>query len=240
MQAASTRAVQGCTVPGNGCIQDPLGGVLTNMDRRGTVDAGAMLLWAAGLATLPAASLHGAQAAIAYQREFLVYLQDRLIGTHRFEITAPGPGGVATVRSTASFDVKILGLTAYRYRHVAVEQWRDGCLLALESRTDDNGHSMQATTGPGGRGCLMSYAYWDRRILTQRHLLNPQTGALDAVQVEERGAQQLDVGGTLQEAVHYRLTSAQLSIDLWYSPDGQWLQLDSTTRDGRQLRYRLN
>lgn len=191
---------------------------------------------------LSVASLRGAQAAIAYQREFLVYLQDRRIGTHRFEITAPGPGGVATVRSTASFDVKILGLTAYRYRyrHVAVEQWRDGCLLALESRTDDSGHSMQARSAPGERGCLMGHAYWDPRILTQRYLLNPQTGALDAVQVEERGTQKLDVGGTLQEAEHYRLTSAQLSMDLWYSPDGRWLQLDSTTRDGKRLRYRRN
>jgi hypothetical protein len=147
---------------------------------------------------------------------------------------------MATVVSTAEFQVKILGLTAYRYRHRAVEQWRDGCLLELSARTDDNGRSSQVESRPQGPGCVMSYAYWDARLLGQQRLLNPQTGAYDRIQVQHLGSQVLKVRDTPLRAEHYALSSEQLKIELWYSPAGEWLQLDSTTEDGKRLRYRLN
>ncbi len=74
--------------------------------RRGwrRVLAGATLLLAAVAPARPQ-GLPGA----ALAREFTVYLEDRRIGTHRFEVTAQGAAGMATVVSTAEFQVKILG-----------------------------------------------------------------------------------------------------------------------------------
>lgn len=85
----------------------------------------------------------------------------------------------------------------------------------------------------------MTYAYWDMRFLQQPRLLNPQTGLYDAVRVSEQGTEALSIGGREVRARRYQLVSDQLLIDLWYSPEGEWLQLHSTTRSGRQLRYRL-
>ena len=187
------------------------------------------------------------------QRDFAVFLDDRRIGTHRFEFIASPPGDSTTVRSAAAFTVKILGIPAYRYRHQASESWREGCLDALAASTDDNGRQqriearrdggvLRVTGGAGPQalpGCVMSYAYWDRRLLSQDRLLNPQTGAYDAVGIESLGRDPLDLPGRRVAAERFRLTSDGLRIDLWYSPEGEWLQLDSTTRDGRRLRYRL-
>ena len=186
-------------------------------------------------------------------REFTVFLEDRRIGTHRFDVIAAPPGNSLSVKSAASFTVKILGIPVYRYLHQATEGWRGGCLETLEATTDDNGHHLrvearregaalkvrQGTAAQALPGCVMSYAYWDRRLLLQERLLNPQTGEYNAVRVEPLGSDPLDLQGRRVAAERYRLSSAGLRIDLWYSPEGEWLQLDSTTRDGRQLRYRL-
>jgi Family of unknown function (DUF6134) len=185
------------------------------------------------------------------QRDFVVYLEDRRIGTHRFEVST-SQAGTTHVRSEASFAVTLLGLPAYRYHHQAAEAWRDGCLEELTAATDDNGRRLRVearrdggalrVSGGASRllpGCVMSYAYWDKRMLEQPQLLNPQTGEMDRVIVEPLGEEVLDLPGRQVAARRYRLSSAQLRMDLWYSPQGEWLQLDSTTKHGKRLRYRL-
>ena len=69
--------------------------------------------------------------------DFEVRLDGKPIGSHRFEVA--GEPDARTVRSVARFDVKLLGLTVFRYRHEARERWRGDCLQGLQSRTDDDG-----------------------------------------------------------------------------------------------------
>ena len=184
--------------------------------------------------------------------EFDVLLGNKPIGLHRFDITA-GPGQSRLINSEASFDVRILGITAYRYRHRALERWEDGCLRELEATTDDNGDRLRIAavpaagalqlTGSGGvatlPGCTRTYAYWDRSALEQARLLNPQTGQLDPVSFTRVGTERIVVQGREVAAERHRLATGKFTMDLWYSTDGQWLQLDSTTQNGRRLRYRL-
>ncbi len=54
-----------------------------------------------------------------------------------------GGDSVERVESRAKFAVKLLGITAFAYDHSNVENWRDGCLQAIESRTDSNSPGMQ-------------------------------------------------------------------------------------------------
>ena len=68
---------------------------------------------------------------------FDVYLDGKKIGFHRFEIEDAGEG--PSVLSEASFDVKFLFVTAFRYRHNTTERWAEGCLDQIEARTDSNG-----------------------------------------------------------------------------------------------------
>jgi hypothetical protein len=77
-------------------------------------------------------------------------------------------------------------------------------------------------------------------MLQQTRLLNAQTGEYDAVTITAMGDVSLQVRGASQMAKQYRLTGSKLSIDLWYSSTGEWLALESTTENGRKLRYLLS
>jgi hypothetical protein len=200
---------------------------------------------------LPPAAL--AQAPVPAQRvfEFDVNLDKRPIGTHRFTVSRQ-PDGTADIRSNATFDVKLLGITAYRYRHQAAEQWKSGCLTSIDATTLDNGRSLKVTglkredrfhlDQPALTplpACVAAYAYWDRDLLLrQEALLNPQTGKLDPLRVEPLGRETLELHGQSVAAERYRLHAAQNIIDLWYSARGDWLRLESTT-GSRRLIYRL-
>jgi hypothetical protein len=71
--------------------------------------------------------------------DFAVTLDDKPIGRHRFELAGEPASGEWALKSQADYDVKLLGLTVYTYRHSATERWRAGCLSQLDARTDDNG-----------------------------------------------------------------------------------------------------
>lgn len=182
--------------------------------------------------------------------DFRVLLDGREIGRHRFTLQGTGEGAV--LRSEAQFDVRVLFISAFRYVHEAVERWQDGCLQSLASRTETNGERISvsaqsqdgrlAVTGPAGRvlhdGCVMSFAYWDPRILEAGRLLNSQTGELVPVRVTPQGRETVSVRGQLQSASRHRISGPGLAIDLWYA-DGRWVALEALAERGRRLRYEL-
>lgn len=200
------------------------------------------LRWQCGAVNTTAAMLTlllmaGVAAANDTRIDFEVRLDGRPVGTHRFEISRRADGA-EQVRSVASFDVKFLGFVAYRYRHQATESWTQGCLSRLQSTTDDNGRRSQVDKALAG-SCVSSYAYWDlARLQQQRQLLNPQTGELDPATMNRQADAMLEVRGVQVPAQVYRLRSDKLVIDLWYSKQGEWLQLESTAGSGRKLQYR--
>ena len=166
---------------------------------------------------------------------FDVALDGRHIGEHRFVLREAGSTRLLT--SEARFRVRVLFFDVYRYEHHAQERWRANCLERLDARTDDNGlHTAVVEDIAASRGCVRTFAYWNPDFLAAHELLNPQTGEYVAVQVRELGREQ--VGG--QPAQRYHLTGGgrtPVEIDLWYSPAGEWLALESRTPEGRRLRY---
>ena len=181
---------------------------------------------------------------------FRVLLDGKEVGWHRYVVR--GDGAATEVESRAQFDVRFLLLNAYSYRHTARERWRGACLDELESRTETNGRVEEVAAvadddavvvdGPSGDarlpGCVMSFAYWDPRILRATRLLNSQTGELLPVSVAERGTERVNVAGRNVAATRHRLSAPNLQIDLWYA-DGRWVALEAPTPGGRTLRYEL-
>ncbi len=182
---------------------------------------------------------------------FRVYLDDAPIGHHRFALRETA--SMRELTSEARFNVKILGINAYRYAHNATERWRGGCLNGLTARTDENGEPTEVNASRAGdrltvsgtrppeplSGCVMTFAYWNPAILRESRLLNAQTGEYEAVRVALIGDETITVKGAAVTATRYRVTGSKHPIDLWYSPDLEWLQLESTVSGGRKLRYRL-
>ncbi len=201
---------------------------------------------------LPACLLLASALAHAEVRDwtFRVWLDDREIGRHRFTVRADGDA--REVESSARYDVRVLFIDAFRYRHDARERWEGQCLRSLASTTETNGErqTVNAVTRAGrleversqGRGaydgCIMSFAYWDPRILNARRLFNSQTGELVPVTVEPRGEQAIEAGGRTQKASRYRLEAPDLEIDLWYAGE-RWIALEAVVAGGRRLRYEL-
>lgn len=183
---------------------------------------------------------------------FDVFLDGKKIGYHRFDIA--GQRSNAAVRSEASFDVKFLFVTAFSYRHSAMENWSGGCLDEIEARTDSNGKELSVVGERTGGAfvidtgeqeaelpeCVMSFAYWNPGFLEQPRLLNPQTGEYLDVEIEELGRDVIELDGREVEARSVRLTARQMDITLWYSENSEWLALESVAKGGRIIRYELS
>lgn len=197
------------------------------------------------IASLPVAAL--AQPA---EWRFQVFLNDKPIGYHRFSVENDGRAQVLTTE--ASFDVKLLFITAFRYRHENTETWRDGCLQSMDARTDSNGKQLDVTgelretsfavTHSGGilvlDECVQSFAYWNPSILDAERLLNSQTGEYEKVEIRRDAVDQVVVGDTTVEAERYTLSAKGGDITLWYARDSyRWLKLEAPAKGGRRIRY---
>jgi len=183
--------------------------------------------------------------------QFQVLLDGDEIGYHRFELVEDGDQH--RVISEASFTVRFLFFDAYRYEHSNEELWRDGCLQRMEAQTEVNGKSLAVlgrqiedgfVVATGGdestiSECVMSFAYWSPEFLEQERLLNSQTGEYVPVTIEPVSEELLKVRGEEVEAIRYSLDAGKLDMQLWYSPEREWLGLESTTKGGRLLRYVL-
>ncbi len=182
---------------------------------------------------------------------FSVLLDGDNIGYHRFELT--DLDGERLVTSEAKFDVRFLFINAFRYRHSNTEVWSDGCLRRIDSETLANSKKLMVSGARKPAGfvvddgretsvfdeCVMTFAYWDSDFLKQPRLLNSQSGEYLDVEVEKLGSESISVRGQQTPAVAYRLKAKKIEVTLWYSPDDEWLALESVAKGGRILRYEL-
>jgi len=206
----------------------------------------------ASLAVIPAVPVVAAAGDSARKLNFDVFLDDRAIGYQRFVLASTGEG--MRIETRAEFEVKLLRITAFEYDHRNTELWRDGCLQAIDARTDSNGKqyavsgrargdSFVVGTNGGERrlgGCVASFAYWDSKLLTQRReLLNSQTGEYVPVQIDSLGRDRIRIGEREVPVERYSIKGKELDITLAYDAgSGEWVALDSRLEGGRTLRYR--
>jgi hypothetical protein len=189
------------------------------------------------------------------QREFNfdVLLDGKPIGSHEFRITDGSE--TRKVETSASFDVSILFVTVFRYRHSNTEVWQDGCLQRIASETDSNGNPYRVTLDRASEGyrvttlddsvtypvdCMMTFAYWDRRFLEQPRLLNSQTGELIEVQVQPLGTGRPEWLPVDAPVEGYRIVAESQDVDIriFYNRlDGRWVALESLLESGRVMRY---
>lgn len=184
------------------------------------------------------------------QWQFDVLLDGKPIGFQTFDVQQDGSTKILTTE--ASFDVKFLFVTAFRYRHQNTEVWKDGCLSSIEAATNsngkkfevrgatvDDGFSLQSAAGETMLpGCVQSFAYWNPEVLESTQLLNSQTGVYENVSLSLEGPDQITVAGELVDARRYRLSAKAGDITLWYAAsDNTWLGLEAPAKGGRKILY---
>jgi len=183
--------------------------------------------------------------------DFKVFLGKDEIGRQRFDVSSEGDRTQVLVN--AQFTVKFLYITVYTYRHTNVESWEGTCLREIRAETDDNGDSffvhgifrngqLQVQTQAGnwiGEGCIKTFAYWNPEWIKGERLLNSQTGEHQPVSIIAVGEETIPVQGVQTRATHRRIVTDKFAVDLWYTLDGRWVALQSTTKKGDTLRYML-
>ncbi len=182
---------------------------------------------------------------------FAVLLDGKHIGEHDFVLTRHGDEDVIDI--VAHFKVGVAFIPLYAYDHQNHEVWRNGCVVSVSSKTNDNGHQEfvegaeqdQGFKVRSARGaltlpaCVRTFAYWDKSLLAQPPLLNTQTGEFQAATLSAAGVQSVMVAGRPLAAMRYALRGAHLAIDVWYSDAGDWVALESKLESGRTLRYEI-
>lgn len=202
----------------------------------------------AGLLLIAAAT---ARADVDMQWKFDVYLDDKQIGTHRFDLDTDGEQTVLTTE--ADFKVSFLFFTAFEYEHRSREVWQDDCLQKIDAKTNNNGTTLvvegakresgfaiESTNGDMSLdGCVRTFAYWKPDILDAERLLNPQTGTYEDVSVQKDGEEVLTVDGVEIRTERYRLSADKGDILLWYTADERrWVALDGPAKGDRRIRYK--
>ncbi|MBA3696572.1 MAG: hypothetical protein H0W85_07410 [Methylotenera sp.] len=185
---------------------------------------------------------------------FDVYLDKSKIGQHTFTLNEANQ-----LSSTAKFNVKILFVNAYQYDHKAVETWKGNCLATLASHTVED----KVTTDVKGKltaenfivdnaknkqslpACVMTFAYWNPKILEESKLLNPQNAEWLDTKITKVGVETIPVKNKMTEVTHYKLNGSlegkpKLNIDLWYeTTSNDWVALKSITPEGYTINYKL-
>ncbi|WP_299079545.1 DUF6134 family protein [uncultured Paraglaciecola sp.] len=182
--------------------------------------------------------------------QFDVLLDDKKIGYHDFLVKEQG--GQQVIQTNARFDIKILFIKVFSYRHENEERWQGNCLRAINATTDSNGDDFVVRGEATSDGfsvktlsdqqdlpaCLMTFAYWNPDFLQEKRLLNSQTGEYEAVTITQQGQEDVLINDKAVKAVKYLIDVEAGPITLWYAADDrQWLALESVVEGGKTLRY---
>lgn len=181
---------------------------------------------------------------------FNVLRKGKEFGTHKVTFDVESNDSF-TARSDVELKAGLGPITVFKYELDATETWKDGKLVALEGRTNDDGDDEFVEAGVNGDNLavegsaysgnapigIIPSSHWNIQQAFSRQILSTETGELLDTNVEKIGRDTLTIGGEEVEATHYRLQS-DLTVDLWYDDQSRWVKLGFEAR-GQQIDYVL-
>lgn len=191
------------------------------LNRRGFVAGGALALAAPTLAF----------ASTAATRTFRVMRDGSDIGFHKIAVTRSGAD--VQVAIDIELKVKFLGITAYRYEMANREVWRDGMMVSMDSKSNDDGDpAFSRVKAAAGKlevegsvfsgvvdGDSASTTYWTKEFLNRKLWISTADG--DPLKVEPKPAGAGEIGGIATEKW---AIGGDMSIDLHYAND-EWVSV---------------
>jgi hypothetical protein len=165
----------------------------------------------------------------------------------RHVITFSCRGDDLVVETAIEGEVKLLMVPLFKRDGSYREVWREGRLIAFDSRIEDNGEvyevSARADNGhtviDGRRGrieapaTIVSNHPWNHEVIDRTLLFDTQRGRLQKVHITPAGSEIITVAGRAVAARKYRI-SGDLERELWYDDVGNWLQ-SRLEHDGAQI-----
>ena len=180
---------------------------------------------------------------------FDVFRKGELIGSH--EIAFERSGAKLEVDVNIRLEVKLLFVTVYRYEHRNREVWREGRLLSIDTRTNDNGDELfvKGALGPQGFDVdssagayvapadVISTSWWRFDTVSRNKLLNSQRGELMAVEVKPAGEEAVETAAGAVAARRY-VVDGDAKLELWYDRDDRLAKIRFAGSDGAPIEYR--
>jgi hypothetical protein len=167
-------------------------------------------------------------------RDFAVNIDGKPCGQSHTTVQ-PKDDGSTIITTVADVNIDRL-LVHYAYSYNGTETWKDGKLVKLDSKTNDNGKRwiVSATTNKDGLKLIVngversvrgdvwgtSYARYPNTELCDKivPLLDVDSGRELTARLESIGSEEVFVSGQKAACTHFRLRG-DVSVDLWY--DGQ-------------------
>ena len=183
--------------------------------------------------------------------DFQVLRQGKPFGRHKLTFDRSSDGQL-TVTSDVDLDVKVGPISFYKYRLDSTEVWRDGTLIALDGRANNDGRKGRVTARADGElievegtkfdgevpATIIPSSHWNILQVYGERMLSTETGEIIDIDVENLGRSVVNVGDTSLEATHYRLKS-DITVDLWYDDQSRWVKLAFNAR-GQSIEYVLD
>lgn len=154
------------------------------------------------------------------------------------------------VESRSDIEVRLLFLTAYRFRYHSVENWRRGELTSLDATINDDGKLRRVEARREGAvlmvrtdagewqasSPLWPTTHWNIAQTAAPALLNTLTGNLNRVNVKDRGVETVMLGDGPRKARRF-VYSGGLSCESWYDAAQRWVKLRFAAEDGSTVEY---
>ena len=213
--------------------------------------AGALLAPAGGgAAAASTAPVSAEQAERTGTLRFDVKRGGSKIGTH--QVTFRRAGERLTVKVDIDLSVGIGPIKFFRYTHDNTTTWDNGRVVAMKTRTNDDGtdYRVDATRLDDGRlqvrtkdgtktvaGTILPSTYWIAATIEADKLLNTQKGTVEDITVEEDGLDTVETAEGAVQAQRYVIHGA-LDTHIWYRDMGRWVGLAFDAR-GERVTYHL-
>jgi len=158
--------------------------------------------------------------------------------------------GVLSVQASFEIAIRFFGFTVYEFSYASAERWRDGRLIELDARIDDDGnkHQVQARAvgravevdGPAGEfkapADVLPTNHWNVTVLGSDLVLNTLTGNLNSVRIVNVGNALVKTAAGERAAQYFRYTG-ELETEVWYDAEGRWVKLRFKAEDGSTIEY---
>ena len=197
----------------------------------------------------PAASVDTVRSLYGDRIEFGIYRDGSPVGTHQVRFMEQD--GNLRVQTEFDLSVSALFITLYRLEYESDAVWRDGKLVELQARTDQNGTiaNVQARAqgdvlkveGPNGpyRAELGVFPtnHWNAGVVGSQQILNTITGRIADVRLVPVGVEKVDTAHGVIDATRYRYEGA-IQNEVWYDSNGRWVQMRFFGEDGSSVELR--
>ena len=179
---------------------------------------------------------------------FDVFRKGSPVGTHEVTFRRDGEDIIAKTRFEVS--IKIFVVPVYYYLYTSTERWREGKLISLTAKTNDNGDvsDLQVTrdndalvlTGTGGDftapGTIYPTTHWNSGAIGSTQVINTITGKINNVELQDRGIETVTSKHGALQANHFAY-QGDLTTEVWYDSAGKWVKMRFPGKDGVMIEY---